>query len=151
MTDPVPDRVVPTDDSSAPNQKRPWKVRTAGRLCLILSMLLTCLYVRDVPRAFNYMIIGELPPKLNVFWLEYSIRNFYLPGRFAEKAIRGALPAAAVGFSGLLFLLGCVVSRASDRVKVRRFEAFVWAALGAFLLGVNAMASWIIWKAFVFV
>jgi hypothetical protein len=151
MTDPARDGGVPSHSSPSLKQRKPRKLRFAGRLCLIFSLFFTCSYVRDVPRAFDYMTTGELPPKLNVFWLEYSIRSYFLPGRFAEKVLRCALPAGAFGFSLLLLLLGCVASRAPDRVRIHRCEAVAWSALGAFLLGLNAMTSWIIWKAFVFV
>jgi len=131
-------------------RKRAWKVRIAGRLCVLLVIPLTYLYVRDVPRAFHYMLSGELPPKLNVLWLEHSLRRYYFSGKFAKKVFKAALPASALGFSGLLLLLGCAAPLARERVMVSRFEALVWTAAGALLLGINAMATWIIWKAFVF-
>jgi hypothetical protein len=106
--------------------------------------------MRDVPRAFSYLNTGRLPQKLNVQWLEYSIRPYYLPNEFTEKIIRVALPASAAGASALLFLFGCIATLAGQRVKVSHFESLVWTALGALLLGLNAMTTWIIWEAFVF-
>lgn len=138
----------PPKPSQAEN--RPWKVRALGRICLVLSVLLTCCYMRDVPRAFDYMLTGYLPRKLNVFWLEYSLRDYYLPGIFARKMVRGALPAFALVFSALLLMLGSVSMFRGERVKVRRGESFVWAVVGALLFGANVMTTWIIWKAFVF-
>jgi len=140
----------PEPPKPAPEKKRPWKVRTLGRICLVLSVLLTCFYMRDVPRAFDYMTTGYLPKKLNVFWLEYSLRDYYLPGKFARKIVRGALPASAVGCSALLLLVGSVGILRGERLKVRRGESFLWAVVGALFFGANAMATWIIWKAFVF-
>ena len=140
----------PETPKPAPEEKRPWKVRALGRICLALSVLLSYFYMRDVPRAFQYMTTGYLPKKLNVFWLEYSLRDYYLPGKFARKIVRGALPASALGCSALLLLVGSVGILRRERVKVRRGEALVWTVLGALLFGANAMATWIIWKAFVF-
>jgi len=140
----------PETPKPAPEEKRPWKVRALGRICLVLSVLLTCFYMRDVPRAFDYMITGYLPKRLNVFWLEYSLRDYYLPGKFARKIVRGALPAFALGCSALLLLVGSVGILRGEHVKVRRGESFVWVVGGTLLFGANAMATWIIWKAFVF-
>lgn len=140
----------PEPPKTAPEGKNPWKVRAFGRVCLVLSVLLTCFYMRDVPRAFDYMLTGYLPKKLNVFWVEYSLRNYYLPGKFARKIVRGALPASAVGCSVLLLMIGSVSIFREERVKVRRGEALVWTVAGALLFGANVMTTWIIWKAFVF-
>ncbi len=129
--------------------KKVFRMNFVGRVCLLLSTAFTYFYLRDVPRALDYMITGELPPRLNVFWLEYSIRDFYVAGKFSRKIIRSALPAAALGFSGLLFVLGCVASSRGGG-GVRRSEAFVWAVWGALLVGINVMTTWVIWKAFVF-
>jgi hypothetical protein len=125
-------------------------VRFAGRLFLVLSVPLTCFYMRDVPQAFNYLNTGILPQKLSVQWLEYSIRPYYLPNKFTRKVIRAVLPGSALGSSLLLLLFGCIATAAGQRVKVSRFESFIWTALGALLLGLNAMTTWIIWEAFVF-
>ncbi|NQT82112.1 hypothetical protein HQ563_03760 [bacterium] len=149
-TETTPDDLSPRQTALSTERRKPWKVRFAGRLFLLLSVPLTCFYVQDVPRAFSYMEMGELPPRINVLWLEYSVRDFYLPGKSASKLIRAALPASAVGFSGLLFLLGCAAMFAGRRLKVSPLESFIWSSLGAFLLGINAMATWIVWKAFVF-
>lgn len=140
----------PEPPKAAPAEKRPWKIRALGRICLVLTILFTYFYMRDVPRAFEYMTTGYLPKKLNVFWLEYSLRDYYLPGKFARKIVRGALPASALGCSALLLLVGSVGILRAERVKVRRGESFVWAVVSALFFGANAMATWIIWKAFVF-
>lgn len=145
-----PQSAPPEPPNSTREEKRPWKVRALGRICLVLSVLLTCFYMRDVPRAFDYMTTGYLPKKLNAFWLEYSLRDYYLPGKFARKIVRGALPASAVGCSALLLLVGSVGILRGERVRVRRGESFVWAVVGALFFGANMMATWIIWKAFVF-
>jgi len=152
MTDPeaTPDHLNSSEGSPSILRKKPWKVRFAGRFFLLLSIPLTCLYLRDVPRAFNYMEIGDMPPKPSILWLEYFIRDFYLPGAFARKLIRAVLPASTVASSGLLFLFGCAATSAGHRVRVSRTEAFIWSSLGAFFLGINVMTTWILWKAFVF-
>jgi hypothetical protein len=129
---------------------KPRRLRFAGRLFLLLSLPLTCLYVWDVPRAFNYMLIGDLPPRLHCLWLEHSVRPLYLPGKFSRKLIRGALPAAAIASSAILFAFGCAASVTGHRANVSCLESFVWSSIGALLLGINAMTTWIIWKAFVF-
>ncbi len=125
-------------------------MRFAGRLFLLLSLPLTYLYMRDVPQAFSYLKTGILPQKLSGQWLEYALKPYYLPNKFTRKVIRGVLPASAVGSSALLFLFGCIATAAGQRVRVSRFESFVWTALGALLIGLNAMTTWIIWEAFVF-
>ncbi len=142
-------RIAPNGACSV-ELRKPRGLRIAGRLCLAVCVPLSYFYLRDVPRALSYMQSGILPPKLNVFWLEHCIRQFYLPGNFAEKVVRALLPGSALGFSGLLLLLGFMGVGAGDRIRVGRFEALTWMAVGALLVGMNAMGTWIIWKAFVF-